>query len=121
MVQSCKTDLLNLVDFLSSVIQLPYAHFAKTASVMSNECMFNSGLFLQGEAFEPVSSSSAHAQSVAKAKYEFLFGKTEDTSSADSGTFTFLHTSCMHVIIVCIYIDIYINGLLLVRKCDHIY
>uniref|UniRef100_A0A8C1T5V5 Pleckstrin and Sec7 domain containing 3, like n=1 Tax=Cyprinus carpio TaxID=7962 RepID=A0A8C1T5V5_CYPCA len=48
---------------------------------------------LNGEAFDRVSSSSAHAQSVAKAKYEFLFGKTEDTSSADTGTFIFLHTS----------------------------
>uniref|UniRef100_A0A8C1T3I1 Pleckstrin and Sec7 domain containing 3, like n=2 Tax=Cyprinus carpio TaxID=7962 RepID=A0A8C1T3I1_CYPCA len=40
----------------------------------------------KGEAFDRVSSSSAHAQSVAKAKYEFLFGKTEDTSSADTVT-----------------------------------
>ncbi|XP_016377559.1 PH and SEC7 domain-containing protein 1 isoform X1 [Sinocyclocheilus rhinocerous] len=39
---------------------------------------------VKGEAFDWVSSSSAHAQSVAKAKYQFLFGKTEDTSSADS-------------------------------------
>ncbi|XP_016107965.1 PH and SEC7 domain-containing protein 3-like [Sinocyclocheilus grahami] len=41
-------------------------------------------IILSGEAFDWVSSSSAHAQSVAKAKYQFLFGKTEDTSSADS-------------------------------------
>uniref|UniRef100_A0A9J7Z867 Pleckstrin and Sec7 domain containing 3, like n=1 Tax=Cyprinus carpio carpio TaxID=630221 RepID=A0A9J7Z867_CYPCA len=40
----------------------------------------------KGETFDRVSSSSAHAQSVAKAKYEFLFGKTEDTSSADTVT-----------------------------------
>uniref|UniRef100_A0A8C2DCJ8 Pleckstrin and Sec7 domain containing 3, like n=1 Tax=Cyprinus carpio TaxID=7962 RepID=A0A8C2DCJ8_CYPCA len=40
----------------------------------------------KGEGFDRVSSSSAHAQSVAKAKYEFLFGKTEDTSSADTVT-----------------------------------
>uniref|UniRef100_A0A8C1IWV3 Pleckstrin and Sec7 domain containing 3, like n=1 Tax=Cyprinus carpio TaxID=7962 RepID=A0A8C1IWV3_CYPCA len=31
--------------------------------------------------------------SVAKAKYEFLFGKTEDKSSSDTGTFMFLNTS----------------------------
>ncbi|XP_035391263.1 PH and SEC7 domain-containing protein 3 isoform X3 [Electrophorus electricus] len=29
-------------------------------------------------------SSSSHAQSVARAKYEFLFGKTQDTGSSDS-------------------------------------
>ncbi|XP_051541158.1 PH and SEC7 domain-containing protein 3-like isoform X1 [Myxocyprinus asiaticus] len=39
-----------------------------------------------GEAFDWINSSSAHAQSVAKAKYQFLFGKTEDTSSADTVT-----------------------------------
>uniref|UniRef100_A0A9J7ZMA2 Pleckstrin and Sec7 domain containing 3, like n=1 Tax=Cyprinus carpio carpio TaxID=630221 RepID=A0A9J7ZMA2_CYPCA len=33
--------------------------------------------------------------SVAKAKYEFLFGKTEDKSSSDTGTFMFLNTSCI--------------------------
>ncbi|XP_043106327.1 PH and SEC7 domain-containing protein 1 isoform X2 [Puntigrus tetrazona] len=42
---------------------------------------------VKGEAFDR-GSSSVHAQSVAKAKYEFLFGKTEDTSSADSVTTT---------------------------------
>ncbi|KTG36187.1 hypothetical protein cypCar_00028855, partial [Cyprinus carpio] len=41
-------------------------------------------LSTEGEAFDRVSSSSAHAQSVAKAKYEFLFGKTEDKSSSDT-------------------------------------
>ncbi|XP_041753373.2 PH and SEC7 domain-containing protein 3 isoform X2 [Coregonus clupeaformis] len=36
------------------------------------------------ETFVWVNSSSSHAQSVAKAKYQFLFGKGEDTSSTDS-------------------------------------
>uniref|UniRef100_A0A9J7ZSX4 Pleckstrin and Sec7 domain containing 3, like n=2 Tax=Cyprinus carpio TaxID=7962 RepID=A0A9J7ZSX4_CYPCA len=78
--------------------------------------MFNLGLFLQGETFDRVSSSSAHAQSVAKAKYEFLFGKTEDTSSADTGTFIFLHTSCIHIIIVCMYIQ-YISAVKRLIAC----
>uniref|UniRef100_A0A8C1T439 Pleckstrin and Sec7 domain containing 3, like n=1 Tax=Cyprinus carpio TaxID=7962 RepID=A0A8C1T439_CYPCA len=68
------------------------------------------------EAFDRVSSSSAHAQSVAKAKYEFLFGKTEDTSSADTGTFIFLHTSCIHIIIVCMYIQ-YISAVKRLIAC----
>uniref|UniRef100_A0A672LMD4 PH and SEC7 domain-containing protein 3-like n=1 Tax=Sinocyclocheilus grahami TaxID=75366 RepID=A0A672LMD4_SINGR len=44
-----------------------------------------------GEAFDRVGSSSAHAQSVAKAKYQFLFGKTEDENSSDTGTFMFFY------------------------------
>uniref|UniRef100_A0A9J7XR65 Pleckstrin and Sec7 domain containing 3, like n=2 Tax=Cyprinus carpio TaxID=7962 RepID=A0A9J7XR65_CYPCA len=68
------------------------------------------------ETFDRVSSSSAHAQSVAKAKYEFLFGKTEDTSSADTGTFIFLHTSCIHIIIVCMYIQ-YISAVKRLIAC----
>uniref|UniRef100_A0A672LJY7 PH and SEC7 domain-containing protein 3-like n=1 Tax=Sinocyclocheilus grahami TaxID=75366 RepID=A0A672LJY7_SINGR len=48
---------------------------------------------IRGEAFDRVGSSSAHAQSVAKAKYQFLFGKTEDENSSDTGTFMFLHES----------------------------
>uniref|UniRef100_A0A8C2DL39 Pleckstrin and Sec7 domain containing 3, like n=1 Tax=Cyprinus carpio TaxID=7962 RepID=A0A8C2DL39_CYPCA len=68
------------------------------------------------EGFDRVSSSSAHAQSVAKAKYEFLFGKTEDTSSADTGTFIFLHTSCIHIIIVCMYIQ-YISAVKRLIAC----
>uniref|UniRef100_A0A8C1MV10 Pleckstrin and Sec7 domain containing 3, like n=1 Tax=Cyprinus carpio TaxID=7962 RepID=A0A8C1MV10_CYPCA len=71
---------------------------------------------LNGETFDRVSSSSAHAQSVAKAKYEFLFGKTEDTSSADTGTFIFLHTSCIHIIIVCMYIQ-YISAVKRLIAC----
>ncbi|XP_016104594.1 PH and SEC7 domain-containing protein 3-like isoform X2 [Sinocyclocheilus grahami] len=39
---------------------------------------------VKGEAFDRVGSSSAHAQSVAKAKYQFLFGKTEDENSSDT-------------------------------------
>ncbi|XP_037403277.1 PH and SEC7 domain-containing protein 3 isoform X3 [Pygocentrus nattereri] len=39
----------------------------------------------KAETFVWVNSSSSHAQSVAKAKYEFLFGKTDDSSSSDSG------------------------------------
>ncbi|KAA0703611.1 PH and SEC7 domain-containing protein 3 [Triplophysa tibetana] len=36
----------------------------------------------KGEAFEQLSSSSNHAQTVAKAKYQFLFGNPEDTSTS---------------------------------------
>ncbi|XP_077099483.1 PH and SEC7 domain-containing protein 1 isoform X2 [Siphateles boraxobius] len=41
---------------------------------------------VKGEAFDGVGGSSAHARSVAKAKYQFLFGNTEDTSSSDCVT-----------------------------------
>uniref|UniRef100_A0A9J7XIC1 Pleckstrin and Sec7 domain containing 3, like n=1 Tax=Cyprinus carpio carpio TaxID=630221 RepID=A0A9J7XIC1_CYPCA len=61
--------------------------------------------------FDRVSSSSAHAQSVAKAKYEFLFGKTEDKSSSDTGTFMFLNTSCILACNYCLYILYYGSGL----------
>uniref|UniRef100_A0A8C7N920 PH and SEC7 domain-containing protein 3 n=1 Tax=Oncorhynchus kisutch TaxID=8019 RepID=A0A8C7N920_ONCKI len=37
------------------------------------------------ETFVWVNSSSSHAQSVAKAKYQFLFGKGDETSSTESG------------------------------------
>ncbi|XP_051763550.1 PH and SEC7 domain-containing protein 3 isoform X1 [Ctenopharyngodon idella] len=60
---------------------------AETQSIATQITMMPSARFpMKGEAFDRVSSSSAHAQSVAKAKYEFLFGKTKDTSSSDSVT-----------------------------------
>ncbi|KAL6472915.1 hypothetical protein MHYP_G00191030 [Metynnis hypsauchen] len=40
---------------------------------------------LLAETFVWANSSSSHAQSVAKAKYEFLFGKIDDSSSSDTG------------------------------------
>uniref|UniRef100_A0AAZ3PNL9 PH and SEC7 domain-containing protein 3 n=1 Tax=Oncorhynchus tshawytscha TaxID=74940 RepID=A0AAZ3PNL9_ONCTS len=39
------------------------------------------------ETFVWVNSSSSHAQSVAKAKYQFLFGKGDETSSTESGMY----------------------------------
>lgn len=47
-------------------------------------------LFLQAETFVWVNSSSSHAQSVAKAKYQFLFGKGDETSSTESGMTPFI-------------------------------
>uniref|UniRef100_A0AAZ3R4Y8 Pleckstrin and Sec7 domain containing 3, like n=1 Tax=Oncorhynchus tshawytscha TaxID=74940 RepID=A0AAZ3R4Y8_ONCTS len=44
-------------------------------------------LFLQAETFVWVNSSSSHAQSVAKAKYQFLFGKGDETSSTENFLF----------------------------------
>ncbi|KAF7240035.1 PH and SEC7 domain-containing protein 3, partial [Varanus komodoensis] len=43
------------------------------------------GWDLAGEAFVWVNGASVHSQSVAKAKYEFLFGESENENSSDSG------------------------------------
>ncbi|KAF4081897.1 hypothetical protein AMELA_G00145670 [Ameiurus melas] len=44
-------------------------------------CLIDELQAVLAEAFVWVNGSSSHAQSVAKAKYEFLFGKTDDASS----------------------------------------
>ncbi|RXN11834.1 PH and SEC7 domain-containing 3-like isoform X1 [Labeo rohita] len=57
-----------------------------TQKAMVPTARLRSAVPVKGEAFNRVNGSSAHAQNVAKAKYEFLFGKTEDTGSSDSVT-----------------------------------
>ncbi|XP_056323445.1 uncharacterized protein LOC130236715 [Danio aesculapii] len=55
-----------------------------TQTAMMPSARLRPAVPVKGEAFDRVSSSSTHAEIVAKAKYEFLFGKTEDSSSSDS-------------------------------------
>lgn len=43
--------------------------------------------FLQAETFVWDNNASAHSQSVAKAKYEFLFGKSEEKTPDTSKCF----------------------------------
>lgn len=40
---------------------------------------------LQGETFVWVNGASAHSQTVAKAKYDFLFGESENETTSESG------------------------------------
>lgn len=54
---------------------------------LGNDCLFRCivmtpflALTLQAETFVWGNTASAHSQSVAKAKYEFLFGKSEEKS-----------------------------------------
>ncbi|XP_073686195.1 PH and SEC7 domain-containing protein 1 isoform X1 [Garra rufa] len=55
-----------------------------TQNPMVPSARLRSAVPVKGEALDRLSSSSAHAQSVAKAKYEFLFGKTEDTVASST-------------------------------------
>ncbi|KAK7120074.1 hypothetical protein R3I94_020178 [Phoxinus phoxinus] len=57
-----------------------------TQIIMVPSARLSPAVPVKGEAFDRVGGSSAHAQSVAKAKYQFLFGNTEDTSSSDCVT-----------------------------------
>ncbi|CAM4730864.1 unnamed protein product [Leuciscus chuanchicus] len=59
---------------------------AETQIIMVPSAILRPAVPVKGEAFDRVGGSSAHAQSVAKAKYQFLFGNTEDTSSSDCVT-----------------------------------
>ncbi len=102
--QSCKTDLLNLVDFLSSVIHLPYAHFAKLLQL----CQMNACLTLVCSCREKHLSRSAaplHMHRVLpKPSTSFSSGRQKTQAQQIAVLLRSLHTSCMHVIIVCIYI-----------------
>ncbi|XP_056121527.1 PH and SEC7 domain-containing protein 3 isoform X1 [Rhinichthys klamathensis goyatoka] len=59
---------------------------AETQIIMVPSARLRPAVPVKGEAFDRVGGSSTHAQSVAKAKYQFLFGNTEDTSSSDCVT-----------------------------------
>lgn len=72
-------------------------------------------LLFQGEAFEWLSSSSKHAQTVAKAKYQFLFGNTEDKSTSHNGNNDTLQYSL--ILYLHSHTQDEIGGLYLCLKC----
>ncbi|XP_015193447.2 PH and SEC7 domain-containing protein 3 isoform X1 [Lepisosteus oculatus] len=57
---------------------------ASQPSFLTGDPSLSFGTLQKAETFVWVNSTSPHAQSVAKAKYEFLFGKIEETCSSDS-------------------------------------